>query len=140
MAQVQVSYDGAQHCTALSTSNGKLLSLDCPLRRGEEFSPGSLVASGLAGCMLISMATFAERHSLDIAGTRVDVDMSMAGGVDTHIDAIRIDVYVPAVISGPLRQGIESAAEACPIKHSFRPDTEIVTEFNYEEHPGREAS
>ena len=56
MSQVQVTYDGDQHCTALSTKNGKTVAVDCPMTKGEAFSPGSLVAAGLAGCMLISMA------------------------------------------------------------------------------------
>jgi uncharacterized OsmC-like protein len=129
MPQVQVTYDGNQRCTAINTGNGKKLALDCPLSRGEEFSPGSLFASGLAGCMLISMATFAERHSLDIAGTQVDVDMSMGGAQDTRIDAIDIEIRMPGDHSAAERKGLEKAAAACPIKHSIRRDTRISTVF-----------
>lgn len=131
MSQVQVTYDGDQHCTALSSKNGKTVALDCPVTKGEEFSPGSLVAAGLAGCMLISMATFAERHGLDLSGTRVDVDMSMVNKPEVRIGAIKVTVRVPRDLPGTQRTGLEKAAAACPIKHSFRPDTEISTHFEF---------
>ena len=132
MSQVQVTYDGDQHCTALSTKNGRTVALDCPVTKGEEFSPGSLVAAGLAGCMLISMATFAERHGFDISGTRIDVDMSMADKPETRIGAIDVTVHVSKDdLSEAARKSLEKAAAACPIKHSFRPDTRISTRFEF---------
>ena len=131
MSQVRVTYDGDQHCTALSTRNAKMVALDCPMTKGEEFSPGSLVASGLAGCMLISMATFAERHALAMKGTTIDVDQSMVGQPEARISAIDITVRVPGDLAERDRKGLEKAAEACPIKHSFRPDTEISTRFEF---------
>ena len=131
MSQVEVTYDGDQHCTALGTKNGKTVALDCPVTKGEEFSPGSLVAAGLAGCMLISMATFAERHGLDLSGTRVDVDMSMTDQPETRIGAINVTVRVPRALPQAECASLQKAAAACPIKHSFRPDTEIVTHFEF---------
>jgi putative redox protein len=132
MSQVRVTYDGDQHCTALSTRNGKTLALDCPVTKGEEFSPGSLVAAGLGGCMLISMATFAERHELQISGTTIDVDISMVGKPEAHISAIDVTVRVSGHVPEAERKGLEKAAAACPIKHSFRPDTEISTRFEFD--------
>lgn len=131
MSQVQVTYDGDQHCTALSTKNGRTVALDCPATKGEEFSPGSLVAAGLAGCMLISMATFAERHGLDLLGTRIDVDMSMVDQPEIRIGAIHVTVRVPSDLAETERASLEKAAAACPIKHSFRADTEISTQFEF---------
>jgi len=131
MSQVQVTYDGDQHCTALSSKNGKTVALDCPVTKGEEFSPGSLVAAGLAGCMLISMATFAERHGIDLSGTRVDVDMSMIDKPETRIGAINVTVRVPRDLPPTEQASLEKAAAACPIKHSFRPETQISTKFEF---------
>jgi uncharacterized OsmC-like protein len=129
MSQVEVTYDGDQHCTALSTKNGKYVPLDCPVTKGEEFSPGSLVAAGLAGCMLISMATFAERHGLDLSGTRVDVDLSMVGKPEGRISAVDVTIRVPGHVGEEHRANLERAAAACPIKHSFRPEIQIATRF-----------
>jgi uncharacterized OsmC-like protein len=129
MAQVEVSYDGGGRCTALSTKNGKTLALDCPAIRGEEFGPGSLVAAGLAGCMLISMATFADRHALDITGARADVDLSMVDKPETRIGAIIVTIRMPRDFPPAERKSLERAAASCPIKHSFRSDTAISTQF-----------
>ena len=131
MSQVQITYDGDQTCTALSIKNGKTVTLDCPMTKGEEFSPGSLVAAGLAGCMLISMATFAERHGFDISGTRVDVDMSMTDKPEARIGAIDVTIRVPKGLPETAQKRLEKAAAACPIKHSFRPDTKISTYFEF---------
>jgi len=131
MSQVQVTYTGDQRCTALSVKNGKTVALDCPLTKGEEFSPGSLVAAGLAGCMLISMATFSERHGFDISGTQVDVDMSMTDKPETRIDAIDVTVRVSKGVPETAQKSLEKAAAACPIKHSFCPDTKISTHFEF---------
>lgn len=131
MSQVEVTYDGNQQCTALSTKTGRHVVVDCPMTRGEEFGPDSLVAAGLGACMLISMATFAERHALDVRGARVDVDVSLGGKSDSRISAIEVTIRVPTRFTDAEQESLMKAAAACPIKHSFRSDTEISTHFSF---------
>ena len=131
MSQVEVTYDGNQQYTALKTKNGRRVAVDCPMTRGQEFGPDSLVAAGLGSCMLIMMTTFAERHGLDITGTRADVDVALGGKPETRISAIDVTIRVPQTFTEGERASLEKAAEACPIKHSFRPDTDISTRFEY---------
>ena len=131
MSNVEVTYMGNQQCMALQTKNEKRVAVDCPATRGEEFGPDHLVAAGLGSCMLISMAGFAERHGLDVSGASVDVDVSFGGKPETRITSIDVTVRVPGTFSEAERAGLEKGAEACPIKHSFRPDTEISTRFQF---------
>jgi len=71
MSELQISYDGIQHATALQEPQGKTVAMDgCPATggKGEEFSPMNLVGAGLAGCMLFSMGMVALQDKLDISG------------------------------------------------------------------------
>ena len=131
MSQVEVTYSGNQQCMAINTKNAKRVAIDCPATKGGEFGPDSLVAAGLGSCMLISMASFADRHGLDVAGARADVDVSLGGKPDTRISAIDVTVRVPKTFTDEEQANLEKAAAACPIKHSFRPDTEISTRFEF---------
>lgn len=133
MSVVQVTYSGNQECVALDTKNGKRVASDCSMTRGREFGPESLVAAGLGSCMLISMSSFAERHGLDVAGARVDVDASLGGKPEMRIVKLDISVRVPKRFTAEEQASLERAAEACPIRHSFGPDTEIRTRFAFGE-------
>ena len=78
MSKVRVTYDAEQHCTALKESHGKTVAMDCPhTGKGEEFSPGELVGTSLAGCMFLSLGAVAQRNKLDISGARADVELLM---------------------------------------------------------------
>jgi uncharacterized OsmC-like protein len=126
---LEVSYDGAQHCTAVLEPQGKIVATDCPYTgKGEEFSPMNLVGTGLAGCMLISMGTLAMRDQLDISGTRVHVAL---GGSQTRIESIDLTFTMPRNFSKVERLKLQRAAESCPIEHSFHPDIPIKIRYDY---------
>ncbi len=131
MSVVEVSYTGNQQCVALDTKNGKRVASDCSMTKGEEFGPESLVAAGLGSCMLISMSSYAERHGLDVADARIDVDASLGGKPEMRISEIDVTVRVPKTFTKEEQAHLEKAANACPIKHSFRPDTKISTRFEF---------
>jgi len=81
--------------------------------------------------MLISMATFADRHGLDISGTQADVDLSMVDKPEIRIGAISVTIRSPRDFADAERRSLERAAAACPIKHSFRSDIAISTQFEF---------
>ena len=131
MGIVEVSYQGDRHCVALDTRSGKRIGADCSMTKGQEFGPESLVAAGLGSCMLISMASFAERHGLDVAGARIDVEPSFGGKPQMRISGFEITVRIPRGFAEEDEARLKAAADACPIKHSFGPETEITTEFRF---------
>lgn len=131
MSQVEITYSGSQQCVAINTKNAKRVAIDCPATKGAEFGPDSLVAARLGSCMLISMASFAVRHGLDIAGARADVDVSLGGKPETRISAIDETVRVPKTFTDEEQANLEKAAGAYPIRHGFRPDTDISTHFQF---------
>ena len=131
MSTVQVSYTGNQQCMAVDTKNDKRVVSDCSMTKGNEFGPESLVAAGLGSCMLISMASFAERHGLDVEGASVDVDTSLGGKPEMRISKIDVTVHVPKSFTEEEQARLEKAADACPIKHSFGSETELLTRFQF---------
>ncbi len=131
MSEVEVTYVGNQQCVAVDKKNGKRLVSDCSMTKGEEFGPESLVAAGLGSCMLLSMSFFADRHELDISDARVAADVALGGTPTMRISTIDITARVPGSFSRQEQAGLEAAAESCPIKHSFGPDTKITTRYEF---------
>lgn len=137
MAKVSLTYDGFQHATSMQTerekARGKTVATDCPYTgKGEEFSPLELTGTGVAGCCLISMGTLAIRREIDISGTRLDIELSWTKKMD-RIGTINLTFTMAKNYSDKERMMLERAADACPIKHSFHPDTKITTQFIYPE-------
>ena len=135
MTKVSLTYDGFQHATSIQeereNARGKTVATDCPYTgKGEEFSPLELTGTGVAGCCLISMGTLAVRKNIDITGTRVDAILSWSEKMD-HIGAIDLTFNMAKNYSEKERMMLERAADACPIKHSFHPDTKITVKFIY---------
>lgn len=130
--RVEVTYEGNEGYTALNTRNQRRVAVDCPMTRGEEFGPDGLVAAGIGACMLISMGPYAERDGLDLTGARADVDITVSGQPQARISAVDTTIHVPGDFDAAARAGLEMAASTCPIKHSFGPETRIVTSFEWD--------
>lgn len=137
MAKISLTYDGFQHATSVQeereNARGKTVATDCPYTgKGEEFSPLELTGTGVAGCCLISMGTLAMRREIDISGTQLDIELLWTKKMD-RIGAIDLTFTMARNYSEKERLMLERAADACPIKHSFHPDTKITTRFIYPE-------
>ncbi len=131
MSGMAIAYLGNQRCVATREKDAKRVVVDCPLTKGEELGPGDMIAAGLGSCMLISMAGFAERHGLDVQGSKANVDVKFGGRPQSRISSVNVTVHVPNEYGEQDRAALEKAADACPIKHSFGTDTEISTSFEF---------
>lgn len=132
MSTLQITYDGSQHCTALRKSHGNTVAMDCPhTGKGEEFSPGQMVGSALAGCMFLSMGVVAQRDNIDFLGVTADVDVAMVEKPVSRIGSIELTFNMPRGLSDRDRTKLERAAGFCPIKHSFHPDVSTSIRFDY---------
>ena len=132
MGDVSTTYDGPQHCLGRKHSQAKSVAMDCPYTgKGEEFSPTNLVEAGLAGCILLSMGTFALHSGIDVSGICVEVKMNAVGTANMRFESIDVKVNMPAGLSQKDRKRLQGAAELCPIKHSFSENIPIRVEWNY---------
>ncbi len=133
---IDIVYEGQLHCTAVHGPSNCNLVTDAPVDnggKGESFSPTDLVATALGSCMVTIMGLVANRHQLDIAGTKVHVEKEMVQQPIRRIGklTVRIDVANGGKLSTEHRKLLENAAHTCPVHRSLHPDIQTPIEFNY---------
>ncbi len=133
--EIEVVYEGGLHCTATHGPSKVTLQTDAGRQRGrgESFSPTDLVATASGACILTILGLVAERHQLDLKGTRVHVTKEMIQKPVRRIGALRTIVRFPANLglSDEDRKRLETAAHTCPVHQSIHPDIEAPIEFIY---------
>lgn len=136
---IDLVYQGKLRCTAVHRPSSTELTTDAPVDnhgRGESFSPTDLVATGLGACVMTVMGIVAERHELDLAGTRVHVVKEMVTQPVRRIGALRVTISIPADKAARLsdadRKRLETAAGHCPVHQSLHPDIDAPLNFVYE--------
>jgi putative redox protein len=136
--EIDIVYEGQLRCRATHAPSKTQLITDAPVDnhgKGESFSPTDLVATALGTCMATLMGIIADRHKLDIAGTRVHVVKDMVQEPVRRIGALRVAIRVPAEKGARLsvddRKKLETAALQCPVHKSLHPDVQTPIEFSY---------
>jgi putative redox protein len=127
MVEVTVTYEGQLHCSATHGPSGSVITTDAPrdnMGKGESFSPTDLVATGLATCIVTTMGIMAQRHGLDISGTKVRVEKHMSTSGLRRIARLPVEVRVPRTFGEEDRQRLENAARTCPVHKSLHPDVD----------------
>ncbi|MCW5765898.1 MAG: OsmC family protein [Phycisphaeraceae bacterium] len=134
MVTISARYAGRNKCD-LTHPEGPTLRTDAPRDIGGDasgFSPTDLVASGLAACILTTMAMYANRHGIELAGATATVEKHMSQPpAQRRIARLPVVVTLPAAIEPEMRQRLERVAHTCPVHASLHPDTEAPIEFRY---------
>lgn len=133
MVKIDVRYDGYKKCS-LVHQEGARLQTDAPKDIGGDasaFSPTDLVASGLASCILTTMAMWAERHDLDLAGMSAHVEKEMQAS-PRRIGRLPVTVTLPRSVPAGLRPALERVGHLCPVKASLHPEIESPIEYRYD--------
>jgi putative redox protein len=99
--------------------------------KGEAFSPTDTVATGLANCMLTTMAIKADALEVDITGSTADVTKIMASD-PRRIARIEIMMHLPSDISERNQKILEHTARTCPVEYSLHPDIQRVLLFYWD--------
>ncbi len=135
MVKIVAQYEGSLRTEATHTPSGTQLLTDAPLDNGgkaESFSPTDLVATALGTCMITTMGLFAERHRIDLQGTRVEVLKEMQLQPQRRIGALKVSLYMSVPEDHPQRLALEQAALGCPVHKSLHPDMNIPVEFHWQ--------
>jgi len=133
---IEIAYLGELHCEAVHGPSQHRLTTDAPVDnggRGAAFSPTDLVATALGSCLVTVMGIVAERHNLDLSGTRVQVVKEMTAVPLRRIGALTATIAVPngARLAECDRALLERAADACPVRQSLHPDVNVTMTFEY---------
>ena len=132
--RIDAVYEGQLGCRATHEPSGTTLITDAPLDnggRGGSFSPTDLVGTALGTCIMTIMGIVAERHDVDLRGTRVEVIKEMIQQPYRRIGSLRTVVTVPADAcpDEEMRKRFVTAAEHCPVHKSIHPDIDAPIEF-----------
>lgn len=134
MVEISIVYEGQLHCSATHGPSGTVISTDAPkdnMGKGEAFSPTDLVATALGTCIVTTMGIVAQRHNLDLSGTKVRVEKYMVTAPVRRIGRLPVEIHVPRDFSADDRQRLENAARHCPVHQSLHPDVEAPVTFKW---------
>ena len=129
---ISIAYQGELRCLATHGPSGVQLHTDAPVDnhgRGESFSPTDLVATGLGACVLTILGIQADKHEVDLSGTRVSVEKHMSSELPRRIARLPVRVEVPVALDERMRTVLERAAHTCPVHQSLHPEIDKPIEF-----------
>jgi putative redox protein len=129
-----IEYLGGLRTSALHLRSGETIITDAPPDnngKGEAFSPTDLLSTSLGCCMLTVMGIVAERHNLDITGTKVDITKNMEAN-PRRVSEIVVEMTFPKNnFSDKDKQLLENTALTCPVAKSLHPDLKQTVFFNW---------
>ncbi len=128
-------YEGHLRTQATHVASGTSIQTDAPVDnhgRGEAFSPTDLVGTALGTCILTTMAIVAERHTIDLVGSRVEVKKIMSQEPPRRIAQFDVDLTLPATLSEADRALLERVAHTCPVALSLNPEIHQEVRFIYQ--------
>ena len=126
--KISCDYLGDLRVRAVHSSSGAEIITDAPVDnqgQGRSFSPTDLAAASVATCMITIIGIQAKSIPLDVTGLKVEIEKHMTKTPPRRIAQLDIKMMMPAGIPEELRARLIRAAEACPVKQSFREDTVI---------------
>lgn len=132
MVNISVRYTGDLHCVAVHGPSRSELATDAPVDnngKGEAFSPTDLVATALGTCMLTVMAIAAQRHSVELNGTTLQITKEMSKDTPRRIVRLASEMRLPLPGNHPQRTLLEAAALGCPVHHSLHAEIEKPVKF-----------
>ena len=132
--EISIVYQGELRCAATHGPSGVQLHTDAPVNnhgRGESFSPTDLVATALGACILTILGIQADKHELDLGGTRVTVQKHMSTDLPRRIARLPVQVVVPVEVDERMRTIFERAAHTCPVHQSLLAEIEKPIDFQW---------
>lgn len=142
MATIAIEYLGDLRTQDQHLQSGTRIYTDAPTDnqgRGEAFSPTDLVANALGTCILTTMAIFARRDGIELAGSHASVTKIMSTEGPRRIVKIEIELVLRAktgdgsATTDEQKTKLARIAHTCPVAISLHPDLEQAVSVVWEE-------
>ena len=78
-------------------------------------APHELLPAMVASCVSTMVALYARRHGWPVEGLRTEVDYDP----DTTPRRVRVELHLPAAITGEQAARLRRVAETCPVRRAF---------------------
>ena len=133
MVNMDLIYEGGLHCRLKHGPSGMEIVTDAPkdnMGKGGAFSPTDLTAASLGSCMMTLMGIYAQRHGIELAGTKAKITKEMASD-PRRIARLTVVFQMAAGIPAAQRAPLERAALTCPVHKSLHPDVDRPVRFDY---------
>lgn len=98
--------------------------------RGEFPTPGDMLASCLASCMLSMIAYTGARKEFNTRGISIEAASSEGA---RGVGSICLDIHVPMPCPPDMRRILQAAAESCPVAASLHPEVEKKVTWHWAE-------
>ena len=136
MPTIKTTYQGNLRTQATHLQSGTSILTDAPTDnngKGEAFSPTDLVAAALGSCMMTIMGIVAQRHSIDLQNTEMEITKVMSAELPRRIARIEINLkmHTGVAVSEDDKTKLVRAAHTCPVALSLHPDIEQVIGFEW---------
>lgn len=133
MAIMTAVYTGPLQVTCTHVESGAAITTEAPPKEGPEkgFSPTDLCAASLGMCAMTLMALMGERHNINLAGLRVEIDKTMKSD-PSAIGSITLVFHMPpGEYSDKDKARLERAVKICPIHNTFAPEVEQIIDIRW---------
>ncbi|MBK7182180.1 MAG: OsmC family protein [Bacteroidetes bacterium] len=134
MATSKITYTGNLRTQAVHLQSGNTIITDAPTDnngKGEAFSPTDLLATSLGCCMLTIMGIVADRHSINIEGTTVEITKNMESNPRRVGEIVVVFTMPKNNFSDKDKDLLEHAAHTCPVAKSLSAELKQTIVFNY---------
>jgi uncharacterized OsmC-like protein len=134
MTTATLFYQGDLTLRCVHEKSGTEIYSDAPVDnkgKGAYFSPTDMLATSLAGCILITLGIRAEQRGLDIGHPRADVTKVMQSN-PRRIAEVAIEIFFDRNFSEEEKAFIKDTAEKCPVAYSLHPDVVQRVIIHYE--------
>ncbi len=121
--------EAKSRCVTTHIRSGKQWTTDIPVALGgygENATPGEMLASVVASCMMSMVSFLAARKNVDTEGMTIDARAEDKDGSIVHLYFL---VKMPLPGTHALRKTLEQASETCPVRKSLSDKVAITTEW-----------